>query len=1252
MLTSKEIQKKFEELSAKHGGSLIVSKQKIDLGSEAIGFIGLGGLGSKTVNDIKAEVAARMNTTNRIKYLAIDTCLEDMEGITYPKGMLTGEETVQLYDPNNVIDFSNPDPSLSKWMNTVHFKNEKLDGKGAKGIRQIGRAFLYSHNAYSRVERKISEMVRDLKAESGDVRIYIIAGISGGTGSGSVVDVGYMLRDIVDNRLRDNLIRTEAIIYMPDVQEADRGIAGTDYVRKLRENAYAALKELNFFYNASEHHDRFEYIQPGCGVGGFSTNNIFDCITLVSRFSNSAAGMVCANSAETRRNVAKALVFQIANVGLVDNGTPVITASGAESNENAYISAAFQHARGIERFSLPPWALCKYRAFSYGSVYIPRDELLAYCANMLFEKLTDKWAKQNNLQVEEIDRTMERVGLDSVGSFVAEAYKYVVRKGFAIDKDDDVYPRKPALGIGKVANLQESFDTVMEAVKKSKRSIPVALREDNIIAKFVEPILAEVDKAFADENKGPYYAINLLSANTISYDYNRANGIMKRLAMMKNDLKGEEDRLKEQKSVIETNITELRERLGGRFSTASDEDIEKYVDYLENYGKVCAKMIILGQLSSESEAKFIDAIIEKLNEKNNRLYNIYTSLIDELTLLLASDSEYLSNTKRERQGTKETFTFDVANFDPNDPVSNRFKDFFASLVDNAVIEAHSKRFIDDVILKLKKYDTEAEIKPEQIVDAIRDFFEVFFGELCKDTIEKLCVIAYNDTYNGKKLTPEELTVIWNDIDARKTVLGKTAQKLADALQSKSKIMLKSAGMAFDAFPNYTVNSFLNQTPNLNAEMQLAMGSAGNSGAIGKGWSEYIRMRIMFGIPLYLVDGLEEAKRAYIDAKGKPGMHLNEVDENWKYMPEPIGYIAANQLNRMDLSIHDRDKEILDIIWTNSKRALDYGIIRSGAQMHKDPNMILDDCDGGKVENSADQYYIISRPAVAAMSVEELKKSSFADAVMEQAEEGKVDMVGALCADGQTTFKKPVPIRWKVHPLINLFPFATEDSGIGTKENLGNVVHLIRDSFFLQSRAMKALASYDVYMTAVDELISAEEAHAGYEQDAKNFIRALQFGAVTYSAEKKCWYYMALNESEAEKRPLFNARIAETLDAEFALYNAFRAYGNLPKDVRRRVDSSVESAAQKEKTSGIVMKTDCTYVYDEIIRVLSNEEYLANDYDQGKRKLFKEGLSMSEYSYDLPNPIEKDKQTSTKGISTVIENLEMFYRKMKTARWII
>ncbi len=429
-----KIQKAFNDLSVRYGGSIFGKKKRLNQNTVTV-FIGLGGLGCRAVNTIKKVTNEKLDNPDRRFFLAVDTCEKDLDLISAANitdlknvgneiadasvhGCIDADEKLELYTDSFKIKKLGHD--IDTWIDREIFGEVTIDKEGAQQVRQIGRVFLYGNsNTYDKVTNKVTEVLNGArnKAEQGniDVKVYIIAGLGGGTGSGTIVDFSFIVRKAMRTfALKDK--RVEGILFTPDVQENDRGVTSNRY-DSIQVNFYAAIKEIDYFYNNVARHKK--YIAPN---GDEFEEDIYDECTLVSRIADGEE--VARNSDELISILANALAFELGDI----NG---ITADGGKESydydafyytvSSSYMCWYLQNSNG-QGLDIPDYLPAKYNSFGYSSFYIPRDELLAYSANKLLEKLVDHWTI-DDVTENEINKILTRFSLRSNRMFAGRLFE-------------------------------------------------------------------------------------------------------------------------------------------------------------------------------------------------------------------------------------------------------------------------------------------------------------------------------------------------------------------------------------------------------------------------------------------------------------------------------------------------------------------------------------------------------------------------------------------------------------------------------------------------------------------------------------------------------------------------------------------------------------------------------------------------------------------------------------------------------------
>lgn len=224
--------------------------------------IGLGGTGKEVLLRLRRQFVEKYGSLNDfpiISYLYIDTdnAPSEESGIARERDFLINDIEFQpaekIFNPVNPSDYIHrihDVPHIKQWLNTTG-EIGKLGtmNTGAGQIRPAARLALF-HN-YDEITSKLTSakaritdsksinVVKDkhkIKNVNTDkINVYVITSLSGGTGSGMVIDFGFIIRNIFKN----NAV-SSAYVLLPKIFQG----YGKERVYA---NGYAALKELEYY---------------------------------------------------------------------------------------------------------------------------------------------------------------------------------------------------------------------------------------------------------------------------------------------------------------------------------------------------------------------------------------------------------------------------------------------------------------------------------------------------------------------------------------------------------------------------------------------------------------------------------------------------------------------------------------------------------------------------------------------------------------------------------------------------------------------------------------------------------------------------------------------------------------------------------------------------------------------------------------------------------------------------------------------
>lgn len=250
--------------------------------------IGLGGMGSKVVCNLKGMLMDDITQEDNINFLMVDSDIPFMEEMIEAsrEGIgLNATEIISIYRPNlenilvNGIANNPVHPNLANWM-CEDFPQINIDTDGAKGNRQIGR--LMFSNAYEDMRVLLFDKIEYAKSRSktGKLDIIIVSGVAGGTSGGILTDLTYNVRAYIRSKKWTD-VRVGACLMMPDILYSNRAIASNpDLLANLNANGYATLKEIDYYMRITQRDEAYTFESTTHRLA--LKQNIFDSCLLVS----------------------------------------------------------------------------------------------------------------------------------------------------------------------------------------------------------------------------------------------------------------------------------------------------------------------------------------------------------------------------------------------------------------------------------------------------------------------------------------------------------------------------------------------------------------------------------------------------------------------------------------------------------------------------------------------------------------------------------------------------------------------------------------------------------------------------------------------------------------------------------------------------------------------------------------------------------------------------------------------------------
>lgn len=473
--------------------------------------IGLGGRGVSTVAALKQKIIDRVGGIDPhvIQFLAIDTDSDDKNKFR-DMGIFTNAETPLISNSNIQLMLRLPPDQIPSQIRSVipdNFSIKASTDKGAAQTRLLGRLTVMDANIFNNaIVDPIKDAIQTLRDfTTKELHVYVVAGIGGGTGSGLVIDIPYIVRHIATKVLSVNStsVHISGYVYLPNTYDK---VPNVNH-EATYENGYAALKEIDYYMNLSAKNpntgtlkDCFDAQYPGLYVS--SRENIFDTCTLVG---GEQPNTDLADPAAASMDVCVSdLLTQVTKV--VGDAT-----AGNERIQNTSLASFFTSASFLSNASRALGTVLtnsNYNGFSHvgsynyqyigsSSVVFPTEAIVnAFLAKVF--AASGKKLQENAGLIKQADVDAFERGLISPIELINRGIEDIEQKAADLINN-------PKLKWDKATILSNSHDSVIET-QLNEMAGKVAFSFDAAMAS----ANSKASKIYQDMQKGPFFLRSLL----------------------------------------------------------------------------------------------------------------------------------------------------------------------------------------------------------------------------------------------------------------------------------------------------------------------------------------------------------------------------------------------------------------------------------------------------------------------------------------------------------------------------------------------------------------------------------------------------------------------------------------------------------------------------------------------------------------------------------------------------------------------
>lgn len=841
------IREHIEQLDVNKGGGIVSEKIRVDTIENPMLVIGLGGTGIDAMLSLKYQVNRRFvlpenpitrrkeEKPDNIEFIGFETNQGDKNKIYPPnKGigldlqkelvLLSNAEIGAMLKDKTVID-----PSIREWLSP---ELSEADGtNGAGGIRQLGRLLLFtkSTEVIQSLRKKINLL---LEGTNERLMVFILSGLSGGTGSGCFLDIAYIIRGIMEERYGssgNDRVKILGYLFTPDVNLSRKNLNMNEQ-ENIKKNGYAALKELDYWMNVDERKEdafRQRYMNI---LEVNSKMPPFDLCHLIS--ATNVDGKLLDDAYDYCMNVT------------AENITNFMANETKHAGHEFAIHDYMSNIRAnINNMHKPYQANYKYNIIGAASAVLPIEEITTYLAYRLFDRMSKMFkAAPTEQDVNEFVRVL-RMDSDSING----TFQNNIREPFPGYENSERFSYDNVIktqSINVESLLKDYLGKCTEEFIKVRRQLPEELLKE---------FKSQVERIFLDPSKGPFYASRLINLNG---GYCLLRTLEAYIESSKSRLQRLPEEIEERRDYALDKLAEARKAvLFGKEKKKNDYIEAKFEEYIIRAEEEKIKRMI----------EFYEDLVRLVNEQNSRIYGVFVEVLNELSKIFNNNSGILMNPEEKNSNGVKTYYWNIISV----PDIARTID---AMVDEKNADELIRNFTNELLLEARSWTDEQEIN---IVASISNFLSDKFGDLITKSMEDFLRIKFGDDKPIDRLVETTIADRLDKDAIPSFYLNNSAKNLNLPSWGLVSVPIKSPAI-LKGIKEYQSN---------------ALGKSNFTIKESKVTNRIFWLNTKNGVPLYAYTPLAMYERAYEDTiftSEGIGRHLAQtVNNNWTYFPSPI-----------------------------------------------------------------------------------------------------------------------------------------------------------------------------------------------------------------------------------------------------------------------------------------------------------------------------------------------------------------------------
>ena len=387
------VEANLKRLDYAEGNGLLNCEKKTLLDKEIYLFISSGGTGHRALRSIKETIEKTIEYRSRsaVRYLVVDCDAGELNMLRQQKVFEESEiMIVPSAGTHDTIDPSKMRDDKKDWVDPNLFNetggnapggHDGFNSDGAGAWRQPGRIRLTSPGGMA-VIQKISGKIGEFTTQHDTkLKVFFLCSVAGGTGSGTIIDLAYMTRYVLEhdyNTLYSNT-RIFGYIFSPTACEGNVHAKRNPWA-----NNNAAMKEIAYLMRLA---DRGETLEMKYDTQSVTFNkNIFDVCMIVD--GDTTAFRAFTDPAKTARDVVVQSILGCMTATVTNGGNTTTLIDSVLSNNRLDVAAVIPRLP-VDKY--PRYAGYSFNAAGFASVKVPVELLTSVVVHNIFKKLWDAW---------------------------------------------------------------------------------------------------------------------------------------------------------------------------------------------------------------------------------------------------------------------------------------------------------------------------------------------------------------------------------------------------------------------------------------------------------------------------------------------------------------------------------------------------------------------------------------------------------------------------------------------------------------------------------------------------------------------------------------------------------------------------------------------------------------------------------------------------------------------------------------------